>query len=674
MAPKVSVIIPIFNVESYLQECLQSVLGQTLKEIEIVCVNDGSTDSSPEIIKRFMSEDSRIRLIDKANAGYGAAMNDGIAAAKGEYISIVESDDYILPDMLERYYRVARDYDLEFVKSDFKIFWGDGDDRKYQLRKLTDKTAYYDVKVNPSEDFGLFRLNNLTQPGIYKLAFLRANDICYHESPGASYQDNGFWFQIFAQAKSAMFLRDAYYMLRRDNPNSSVKNKGKAYCICAEYDFIRDKLIERGLESFLGICAQARFANYEWTCQRVDDRLLLGFFDRYASDFRKLAASGELDKRFFTPAEWARLNEIMRAGSSYYITGWLPRVEIRRLKGESISKERSIKKIKQSNSYKIGRLITKPIRRLKKASNSMRQTMGKAQADEGILNRPCSERVYSFNKDIAACDLAEHVKRVYAEMTKGELDLDHPVSYNEKVQYRKVHDPLRAVKTYLTDKFAVRGWVGERIGERYLVPCFGVWDRFEDIDFSVLPNQFVLKATHGCAMTMIVHDKNRMDMEHAAKQFEIWLSTNFAYCNGMEMQYKDIPPRIIAEHYLENSKGDLYDYKFWCFDGEVKYIQFLSNRSQELLMSFYDKDWVLQPFRYDHPNHPCAIERPADLEEMISVAERLSQGFDHVRVDLYDTPNEGVKFGEMTFSSASGYCAWSPPEADFMLGDLWSLQ
>ena len=681
MSPKVSVIIPICNVEQYLEECLNSVVNQTLEDIEIICINDGSTDASLSILESFAERDSRIVVVDKANAGYGAAMNDGLNLATGEYIGIVESDDYILPEMYERYYALAAAFNLDFVKSDFKIFWGDGEKRKFQKRKLTDKAAYYGVICNPSEDFGLFSLNNLTQPGLYKLDFINSNSIRYHESPGASYQDNGFWFQVFAQAKSAMFLHEDYYMLRRDNPNSSVKNKGKAYCICEEYDFIRNRLIERGLFDHLGICAYARFANYEWTCQRVDNRLLFGFFQKYADDFNLLETAGELDRRFFSPSEWSRLQDIMRSGSGYYLSGWLPRVQIRSLKDSSTREAsgarraiaKALRDVKSSNSYRIGRLVTKPVRFVKRGLKKTAKAIAGNDLAVKRLDVPCTEDVYNFNHDIASIDLEEHVVRLYAEVMHGILDLNNPVSYNEKVQYRKLHDPRRLEKARLTDKYLVKQWVSDKIGESYLIPTYGVWDQFEDIDFDSLPEQFVLKATHGCKMTMVVEDKTKLDYAFASKQFDLWMKTNFAYCNGLEMHYKDIQPRIIAEQYIENKAGDLYDYKFWCFDGRVEYIQFLSNRSEELLMSFYDRSWNLQPFRYDHPNHPYPVERPAHLDEMIRVAEQLSEGFDHVRVDLYDTESTGVKFGEMTFSSSSGYCVWSPSQADYIMGELWKI-
>lgn len=679
MQPKVSIITPAFNAEEYLRECLESVVSQTLTDIEIICVNDGSTDGTLSIMKEFADRDSRVVVIDKANAGYGAGMNDGLKVARGEYIGIVESDDYILPEMYETYYKIAKEHgDLDMVKSDFMQFFGEGDKRTFRLRRLSTMLANYNKVVNPSQDERFFHMNNLCQPGIYRRAFLEENGIRYNETPGASYQDNGFWFQVFAQAQSAYFTKDTFYMLRRDNPNSSMKSKGKVYCMCEEYDYIRDILIKKNLTHLLGMCARKRFGNYDSTCRRADDRLLYGFFDRFGSDFRKLRDAGELDRRYFTPRDWQRLENIMKEGSGYYISGWLPSVKTEELekdlRTERKKGEKEIRRIRSSNSFKIGQLATKPIRVLKRVAKPKKGNEGAAAAYEQEVKRPYETDDYQFNMLITANDLPEQVARVYAEKRGGLLDFDRIESYDEKVQLRKIHDPRRSEKEKLADKYAVREWIAERAGDQFLVKLYGVWDSFDDIDFDGLPNTFVLKATHGCVMTMVVKDKAKLDKAFAREQFEAWMKTNFAYCNGFEMQYDAIKPRIIAEEYLENADGDLYDYKFWCFDGKVRFIEYVSDRSVKMRTSFFDKDWNLLPFRTGHAGHEELVDRPEHLDEMVELAEKLADGFDHVRVDLYDTPKSGIKFGEMTFSTAGGYCRWTPPETDFEVGAMWDME
>lgn len=152
------------------------------------------------------------------------------------------------------------------------------------------------------------------------------------------------------------------------------------------------------------------------------------------------------------------------------------------------------------------------------------------------------------------------------------------------------------------------------------------------------------------------------------------MKVNYAYRWGMEPQYKNIKPRIIAEEYLENDDHDLYDYKIWCFGGEPKYIQFLSERNTNgLKMAFYDTQWNRQEFVYDHPRLNHEAEKPDNLDEMLEIAAKLAKDFCHVRVDLYHLNNGEIKFGEMTFTSCSGSCNWDPPEYNKILGDMITL-
>jgi hypothetical protein len=151
------------------------------------------------------------------------------------------------------------------------------------------------------------------------------------------------------------------------------------------------------------------------------------------------------------------------------------------------------------------------------------------------------------------------------------------------------------------------------------------------------------------------------------------MNEDFAFRNGFELHYSTIPRKITAEKYIENSDRDLFDYKFWCFDGKVKYIQFLSERNTSgLKMAFYTKDWQKQNFVYSHPLDQKIIAKPENLDVMIELAEKLSQGFSHVRVDFYDV-NGQIYFGEMTFTSNSGICDWVPKEADLEFGRMLKL-
>lgn len=268
------------------------------------------------------------------------------------------------------------------------------------------------------------------------------------------------------------------------------------------------------------------------------------------------------------------------------------------------------------------------------------------------------------------------LKDWFLDCTGEILNLDNPRTFNEKIQWMKLYDST-PIKSRLADKYLVREWVAEKIGEQYLIPLLGVWDSFDDIDFSTLPDRYVLKCNHGCAYNLIVKNKNELDQAKARQVFNRWMNEDFAYKAGLELHYSGITRKIIAEAYIENTgsnEGDLYDYKFWCFNGKVKYIQFLSERNTSgLKMAFYDLDWKKQDFVYSYPLDAKEIEKPDNLNEMITLAEKLAEGFNHVRVDFYRMDDGTLYFGEMTFTSASGTCKWVPAEMNRVIGDMIEL-
>lgn len=265
----------------------------------------------------------------------------------------------------------------------------------------------------------------------------------------------------------------------------------------------------------------------------------------------------------------------------------------------------------------------------------------------------------------------EAILRLFELRFGYRFDFDNPVTYNEKIQWLKLYGDIES-ETRLADKYLVREYVKQCIGEQYLTRLYGVWDNPDDIDFDSLPDKFVLKANHGSGMNIIVTDKSSLDIPKTRKTLRRWLKDNFAWY-FMELQYEHIPPKIIAEEYLENRDGDLYDYKVWCFNGKAYYIMFLSERKQGLKMAFYDLQWNKQNFVYNYPLQEQEIERPDNLDEMIEKAELLSAGFPHVRVDFYRLNDGSLKLGELTFSSYMGLCKWEPKEADSDMGKLLDL-
>lgn len=318
---KVSVIIPIYNVSQYLRVCLDSVVGQTLKELEIICVNDGSTDDSLEIIQEYADGDERIVVITGPNGGYGKAMNKGLDCASGEYIGIVEPDDYVDLDMFEELYRVAKQNNLDFVKSDFYRFTTKKDGTKeFQYEQIDGNNQRYAKIFNPSEDPTALRFTLNTWTGIYKREFIEKYHIRHNETPGASFQDNGFFFQTFIYAKRAMIVNKAYYRNRRDNPNSSVKSKSKVYCMNIEYDYIRRILMsdQEMWERFKYMYWWLKYRNYMFTFSRIDEKYKKEYLQRMRQEFKRAMQKKELCEDVFSELEWKKIEALIRNAGGYY--------------------------------------------------------------------------------------------------------------------------------------------------------------------------------------------------------------------------------------------------------------------------------------------------------------------------------------------------------------------
>ena len=311
---KVSIIVPIYNVSEYLRECLDSVIGQTLQELEIICVNDGSTDNSLEIVQEYAARDPRIVVITGPNGGYGKAMNKGLDRATGEYIGIVEPDDYVVPYMFEKLYQTAVEYDLDLVKADFYRFTRDTTGKEQRTYILLDETKQrYCELLCPAEDPTCLRFTLNTWAGIYRRAFLEQFRIRHNETPGASFQDNGFYFQTFVYARRAMILNEPLYRNRRDNPNSSVKSKEKVYCMNVEYDYIRDLLMrDRSVwEKFQHAYWWRKYWNYLFTYNRIDDSYKKEYRDRMRQEFKRAIQLQQLCKEDFKPGEWREVENLV---------------------------------------------------------------------------------------------------------------------------------------------------------------------------------------------------------------------------------------------------------------------------------------------------------------------------------------------------------------------------
>lgn len=266
------------------------------------------------------------------------------------------------------------------------------------------------------------------------------------------------------------------------------------------------------------------------------------------------------------------------------------------------------------------------------------------------------------------------IKYSYKKKMGKKLNLKDPQTFNEKLQWMKLNyrDPIC---TRMVDKYEAKQYVAERIGTEYIIPTYGVWDRFEDIDFDSLPDQFVLKCTHDSGGLVICREKAKLNKEAAKRKIEKCFKRNY-FWHGREWPYKNVKPRIIAEKYMEDvSSRELVDYKFYCFNGKPEFLYVstgLENHATASI-SFFDFDFKKMPFyRADFKQFDEPPKKPEKFAQMIELAAELSQGFPFLRVDLYQI-NGQIYFSELTFIPSSGTMPLEPASADLEMGKLLNL-
>ena len=257
---------------------------------------------------------------------------------------------------------------------------------------------------------------------------------------------------------------------------------------------------------------------------------------------------------------------------------------------------------------------------------------------------------------------------------KRSIDWKNPKSYSEKLQWLKVFD-RKPIYSKMVDKYEVKQLVAEKIGKEFIIPNLGIWNDVEDINFDLLPDQFVLKCTHDSGGVVICNDKSKFDIEKTKKKLFHCLKQNY-FWSGREWPYKDVKPRILAEKYMVDESGyELKDYKFFCFDGEPKALFIASDRlveGENTKFDFFDMNFNHLPIINGHPNATHPIKCPSSFLKMKELAALLSVGIPHLRVDFYEI-NGQVYFGELTFFHHSGLEPFEPEEWDYKFGEWINL-
>ncbi len=266
------------------------------------------------------------------------------------------------------------------------------------------------------------------------------------------------------------------------------------------------------------------------------------------------------------------------------------------------------------------------------------------------------------------------LKILYKKRIGRKLDFKYPKTFTEKLQWMKVYD-RKPIYSVMVDKYNVKEYVSKKIEKKHVIPTLGIWDSFEDINFDLLPNQFVLKCTHDSASTVICKDKSDFSYDEARKIINKCLNRNY-YWVGREWPYKNVKPRVLAEQLLQSSDNqDIKDYKFFCFNGKVKCFKIDFDRFSNHRANYYSKNLKLMNFgeKAFPPDFDRIVNIPDNIDKMIEIAEKLSYSFHFVRIDLYSVNNE-IYFGEFTFYPTSGFGSFIPNDADEMLGGWMELK
>ena len=721
--PKVSVIVPIYNVEPYLRECLDSIVNQSLNEIEIICVNDGSKDNSLAIMQEYANNDSRVKIISKDNSGYGHTMNVGLDAATGKYIGIVEPDDYIKLDMYETLYNLAEKQQVDLIKADAAQFEDKNGKRIYTDYKLASSPGqrkYYNKVLKPNDNIDVYKLIMNTWMGIYNRDFLNKHNIRHNETPGASFQDNGFWFQTFAWAEKVYFLDKTFYMKRRDNPNSSVHDPNKVFCMSEEYKFIKAFLDNNShlKDDLKYMYEYKKFHNFLFSYKRIGIEHKIVFLKNMSHEFSDDIVEGLVDDKLFSQKDMEVMYKIINDPVAYFFerentvscsvnttkeTSNNQNGNVEQIKRELNDVKKQLNDMKNSKSFKIGRIITYVPREVRHVyrcyqDNGFRYTVDKIvstiagtgrkkeSAAEPVkktepvcntLSKPVTAKKkiikdYDYYKNLTEDQYPKELAEWYHNKTGKYLNLNNPKTFNEKIQWLKLYDST-PLKTRLADKYLVRDWVKEKIGEEYLIPLLGVYEKFDDIDFRDLPNQFVIKTNHGSGWNMVVKSKEDLNYENTKMLFDTWMSKNFAFEYGLELHYKNIQPKIVIEKYIDELDSDILDYRFFCFNGVPGYVWVDSGSgTQDHKRNIYNMNWEQQNYKVNYPLIDTPITKPETFEKMVELAESLSENFCFVRIDFYSVKGK-IFFGEMTFTPQSGTGKWEDERINLAYGELIHL-
>lgn len=381
---KISILMPAYNVEKYIAECMESVIHQTLEDIEIIVIDDGSTDQTAEILDEYADKDSRIQVIHKSNSGYGDSMNVALSYATGEYVGVIETDDYAELNMFEKLYETAKQNDADVVKCNYYNYFYTKEPHDRPVENI-ERVGIVNTPFSPKDRPSVFSVAPSIWSGIYRHKMILDNGICFNDTPGASYQDTSFAFMIWASSEKIVLISDTLLHYRRDNDSSSVNSGKKVFCVCDEFDKIQSFLDQNPVlkESFEEVKTIHQIHTYLWNYSRLAIEYKYAFLLKMREDFQQYEVDKNIYASFFPESEWESYKLIINDMDSFYQStiekelkgknsvqelsenlSSLKR-ENAKLKKDIVKAKDEQKRIRNSNSFRIGRAITAIPRRLK---------------------------------------------------------------------------------------------------------------------------------------------------------------------------------------------------------------------------------------------------------------------------------------------------------------------
>ncbi|MBR5153981.1 MAG: glycosyltransferase [Alphaproteobacteria bacterium] len=631
---EISIIVPCYNVEKWVGRCLDSLIGQTMSDIEIICIDDKSTDNTLGILKQYADADKRISIIEMPeNRGVAVARNMGLAAAKSPYIGFIDPDDYIDADFYEKLYNAAVKSDVPVAKAAVTIT-----NCKTNQMWISD----FNEKIAQNHMFWTSQFWS----ALYKHDFLKKNNINFPDEVITG-QDSVFLTHVTLCTDNIVLVNDTYYhyfLFNEGSLDSQVLTTRKSQ---SKLDMIEHKL------------------------KLIHDANLT---DERKTEFIKYQVIPnicyEIKKKFRYKPHKKQMFDML------YKYNKCPEHQdiIRQALGERFYEELGQNKMFND---KIIKLFKK-----EQTTNGRRHIY------------LCGVKIFSYNKkhkksasggniayiprqQIARYCGADRIPTLLRDQfyqRTGKLPTEELITLNEKIIWASMFD-VTELKTKLADKYTVREYVENTIGNKYLIKLIGVWDTVNEVKLDNMPQKFVLKHSEGCGKVYLVPNKNVMNLANITSVLRKWAIAEF-WTEALEMQYKDSARKFIAEEYVDTK----LEYKLWCFGGKCKFIKIeimnefaTDGKPKNQTGKYFFPDWSPADFRTVGAEPVNEIPKPKKLDELIQVAEKLATPFDFVRVDFFETNDGELKFGEMTFSPAAGNIHFDPETKNVEYGALFKL-